>query len=181
MYANSCSLFCFTETHIADRPFRHINEFEVGWIDIHKRTEHGLAICYNASKVSIIEEIQTSNALEILPVLIEIENERVLLVLVYRKPGPLGNFIYELVEQVTELPTENRVLIVGDFNLDQMLPENIEKLNPIIEHFNLNQRSQYSTHIFGGILDIVLDNNNSDPVYWIPSPYSDHFLLLIEI
>ena len=53
-----------------------------GWADFHKRTNHGLAICYNVSKVRIIQEIETSNTLEILPVVIEIENEHVLLVLV---------------------------------------------------------------------------------------------------
>ena len=48
-------------------------QYVEGWTDIHKKTDHGLAICYNASKVSIIHEFQTSNSLKILAVLIEIE------------------------------------------------------------------------------------------------------------
>ena len=42
------------------------------------------------------------------------------------------------------------MLIVGDFNLEQMLLEHVAKVNPLIQNFNLSQRSQYSTHIRGG-------------------------------
>ena len=151
-----------------------------GWTDIHKITDRCLAICYNMSKVSIIREFETSNALEILPVVIQVENEYVLLVLVYRTP--VGNFINDLIGELTQLPTEYRMLIVGDFNLDQMLHENVEKMNPLIAQFNLHQRSQYSTHIHVGILDLVFDNSNCcELVSWIPSPYSDHYVLLIQI
>ena len=182
VYSKCCSLFCLTETHVNDGCLNHMEKYEEDWTDIHKRTDHGLAICYNASKVAIIQEFQTTNVLEILPVLIEIENERVLLLLVYRKPGPVGNFINDLIDELSQLPTEYRILIVGDFNLDQMLSENVEKINPLITRFKLHQRSQYSTHIHGGILDLVFDNSNCcELVSWIPSPYSDHFLLLIQI
>ena len=69
------------------------------------------------------------------------------------------------------------MLIVGDFNLDQMLTENITKLYPLIERFNLYQRSRYSTHIHVEILDLVCGSTNS----WVPAPYSDHFLILVQI
>ena len=71
--------------------------------------------------------------------------------------------------------------MVGDFNLDQMLPENEEKVNPIITELNFHQRSHYSTHILGGILDLVFDNDKTQSVEWMPSPYSDHFVLLIQV
>ena len=117
-----------------------------------------------------------------LPVLVEIENECVLVVVVYRAPDPLGTFITDFITQLKILPIrQHRTLVVGDFNLDQMLPENKEKFNPIITEFKFHQRSQYSTHILGGILDLVFDNKKSESVEWIPSPYSDHFVLLIQI
>ena len=47
----------FTETHITNHPVKHLDELEDGWIDIHKGTEHGLAICYYVRKINIIEEI----------------------------------------------------------------------------------------------------------------------------
>ena len=78
--------------------------------------------------------------------MIEIENECVLLVLVYQPLGAVGSFINNLIVELTQLPTAYRTLIVGDFNLDQMLCENIEKINPLIAQFNLHQCSQYSTY-----------------------------------
>ena len=52
---------------------------------------------------------------------------------------------------MNELPTQHKILIVGNFNLDQMLPEN----------FNLSQPSQHSTYLHGGLLDHVCDTPNS--------------------
>ena len=61
--------------------------------------------------------------------------------------------------------------------LDQMLPEHVTKVNPLIQNFNLSQCSQYSTHIHGGILDLVFDTSNSNAVSFLPSPFNDHFVL----
>ena len=69
------------------------------------------------------------------------------------------------------------MLIVGGFNIDQMLPEHVAKVDPVIQNFNLSQRSQYSTRIHGGILDLMFDTSNSNTVSSLPSPYSDHFVL----
>ena len=68
-------------------------------------------------------------------------------------PCPLGTFIDDFILLINELLIQQRILIVGDFNLDQMLPENVAKVDPLIQTFNLSQRSQYSTQIHGGLLD----------------------------
>ena len=112
--------------------------------------------------------------------MLEIE-KTILLVIVYRMPGPLGSFIGDFISLINELPTQHRMLIVGDFNLDQMLPEHVAKVNPLIQNFNLSQHSQYSTHIHGGILDLVFDTSNSSAVSFLPSPFSDHFVLFFQI
>ena len=105
----------------------------------------GLAICYNESKVNVIKEFETTHALEMLPVLFEIENECVLVVLVYRAPGPLGTFINDLIEQLNNLPTrEHRTVLIGDFNFDQMLPKNEEKFNPISNNYIIQFSSTLS-------------------------------------
>ena len=52
------SLFCFTETNINDSLTKHINDILDDWKDIYKNTQHGLALCYNMSKVNIIEVIE---------------------------------------------------------------------------------------------------------------------------
>ena len=74
-----------------------------------------------------------------------------------------------------------RTIVLGDFNTDQMLPENVNAYESFCQQHNLTQRSRYSTHIQGGILDLVFDNKATDPVEWMPSPYSDHFVLLIGV
>ena len=96
-------------------------------------------------------------------------------------PGPLGSFIDDFTFLINELPTQHRMLIVGDFNLDQMLPEHVAKVDPLIQNFNLSQRSRYSTHIHGGILDLVFDTSNSNIVSSLLSSSSDHFVLFFQI
>ena len=166
IYSTYSSLFCFTETNTNDSPAKHIDEILDNWKDIHKNTHHGLALCYNVSKVNIIEVIEISSVLEVLPIVLEIERETIVLVIMYYMPGPLGSFIDDFISLINELPTQHRMLIVGDFNLDQMLPEHVAKVNPLIQKFNLSQCSQYVTHIHGGILDLVFDTSNSNTFFF---------------
>ena len=62
---------------------------------------------------------------EILPIVLEIEKDTYLLVIVHCMPGLLGSFIDDFILFFNELPTQHRMLIVGDFNLDQILPEHV--------------------------------------------------------
>ena len=107
IYSVYSSLFCFTETNINDSPAKHIDEILHDWIDIHKNTLHGLALCYNVNKVNIIEVIEILSVLEVLPIVLEIEKETILLVIVYRMPGPLGSFIGDFISLINELPTQD--------------------------------------------------------------------------
>ena len=103
------------------------------------------------------------------------------MVIVYHMPGPLCCFIDDFILLINETPTQHRMLIVGDFNLDQMLPERVVKVDSLIQNFNSSQLSQYSTHIHGGILDLVFDTSNSNTVSSLLSPCSDHFILFFQI
>ena len=84
----------------------------------HKNTQQGLALCYNLSKVNIIEEIEIPSVLKVLAIVLEVENETFSLLIVYHMPGPLSSFIDVFILLINELPTQHRMLIVGDFNLD---------------------------------------------------------------
>ena len=129
------------------------------------------------SKVNIIDVIEILSVLGVLPIVLEIEKETNLLVIVYPMPGPLDSFIDDFISLIHELPTQHRMLVVGDFNLDQMLPEHVAKVDPLIQNLKLSQRSQYSTHIHGGMLDLVFDTLNSNTVSSLLSTYSDHFVV----
>ena len=107
-----------------------------------------------------------------------LEIEKILLsVIVYRIPGPFGTFIDGFILLINKLPTQHRIFIVCDFNLDEILPDNIAKVDPLIQNFNMSQRLQYSTHLHGGALNLVFDTSNSNAFSFLPSPYSDHFVL----
>ena len=53
-------------------------------------------------------------------------------------PGSHGTFIDDFVLLINELPTQQRILIVGDFNCDQMLPKNVAKVDSLIHNFSLS-------------------------------------------
>ena len=54
----------------------------------------------------------------------------------------LGTFIDDdFILLINELLTQQRILSVGDFNLDQILPENVAEVHPLIQNFNLSQSS----------------------------------------
>ena len=73
------------------------------------------------SKEHVIEVIEIPSVLEVLSIVLEIERDTILLAMVYRMPGSLGSFIDDFISLINELPTQHRLLITGDFNLDQML------------------------------------------------------------
>ena len=180
---NNCDIMCFVETHTRENNFSTISQFLNGWDDIHLCTQHGLAFCYRENRVKVIEKIHAPTTLEVLTLLLNIQGDIVLFLLLYRPPGPIHGFIDNLMEYLEDIILSNnvgRVLILGDFNLDQMLEENINRVHPLIHRFGLHQRSRYSTHIQGGILDLVFDSKKSEIITWIPSPYTDHFTLCIE-
>ena len=100
----------------------------------------------------------------------EIEKETLFSVIVYLMPGSLGSFIDNFISLINELPTQHRNLIVVYFNIDQMFPENVAKVDRLIRNFPLYQHSQYLTHIRGGFLDVVFGTSNFNAVSSLPSP-----------
>ena len=46
------SFLCFMETHLNSRFFKSVIELKQGWSDIHKHTQHGLAICYESKVIT---------------------------------------------------------------------------------------------------------------------------------
>ena len=123
---------------------------------------HNMAwLCYNVSKIRLDY----------------FRKQTILLVIVYCMPGSLGSFIDDFISLINERSTQHRMLVVRDSNLDQMLSQHVAKVDLQSQNFNLPQRSQYSTHIQGRILDLVFDTSNSNTVSSFLSAYSDHFVL----
>ena len=100
--------------------------------------------------------------------------------MVYSMPGALATFIGDSILFINELLTQHRILIVADFNPDQILPENLSKVNPLMRNLNLSQRSQYSPHVHRGLLDLKFDTPNFNALSSLASFYSNHFVLFFE-
>ena len=160
---------------------QNIDEILNGWKGVHKNVQHGLTLWCKVRKMNTIEIIDIPSVLEKLSVVLEIEMETISLVVVYRMPGPLSTFIDDLISTISELSAQYRAQIDGYVNLDQMLPTIVTKIEPLIQNFNLSQRSQYSTHIRGGILNLVFDTSNSNVVSSLSLAYNDLFVLFFQI
>ena len=66
--------------------------------------------------------------------------------------------------------------------MNQKSPEHQGCFTDLCIAFKLIQWLNWSTHEYGGILDLVFDSNRSkESVNWMPSPYSDHFVLIIDL
>ena len=112
--------------------------------------------------------------------------KRLCLIGIYIRPpdGPKQPFLYQLQNQVERLPRQDfgRVVVLGDFNLDQKSPQHRDCFVPFCKYFEFIQHSTGSTFRWGGISDLVFDTDQSkQPIDWMPSPWSDHFVLLIEL
>ena len=87
----------------------------------------------------------------------------------------------QLLENVLSIVNVTRILLLGDFNLDQMLQENVNKMHRLTQRFHLHQRSQYFTHVQGGILVLIFDSRKSESVLWIPSPLWSNGLVVMVL
>ena len=185
------AVLCFTETIILGSALNDISEHQTGWESIHHpHAPHGLSICYDNSQVTVdaltIPDHSFASRMELMSALMTINDEQVLLVLLYRPPTTnqqmINLFIQELQDQLQILDVDKyNTVLLGDFNLDQMHDPYVELFQNLCNQFAFTQRSNYSTHIHGGILDLVFHNRKSTPVEWIPSPYSDHFIIIFDV
>ena len=109
-------------------------------------------------------------------VVLEIEKETFLLVIVHQIPVPLGTTIDGLILLIYELPKQHRTLIVGDFNLDQMLPQNVAKVDTLIQNFNLSGFTLFKSYLWRSIGSCI-GYFRFRTVSSLPSLYNDCFFL----
>ena len=113
-----------------------------------------------------------------------IDGKIILIVLVYRPPGGQRDLsIYQLLQELSMLEETQhyRTILLGDFNLDQMLQENVHAFQQLCEYFKFNQCVKYPTHILGGILALVFDQKRTETAQWMPSAFSDHFVIIVDV
>ena len=179
-FLQKCGIFCFTETYISQSQ-KEINSFNGDWTTIHKATTHGLAFCHNQHKVTILQEYDMQDIEAMAFHVLYQGNLDFIIILVYRAPGAVHNFIDILKDQMRRLPKDKRMILLGDFNLDQRDQSNIVLFSELRQEFSLSQRSNSTTHIDGGILDLVFDNKSLSEVSFIPTVFSDHCIIIVSI
>ena len=184
-----CSLILLTDTGSQNENLPDMN-----WIPLHC-TVGCISICYDSTKVRDVERQgeTVSSSLIMLSYMMTINEERTLILLVYQRPQlqtedanatalAMQNFANELRIQrlfLEEFIEENdyRTLVVGSFNLPH---DSQHILNEALPQDKFKQRCRFPTNANGSITELVFDNHKSDSVEWMPSPYSQNFILMFE-
>ena len=185
IYLNLCSILCFTETKVENEyNIKRINQFDSNWDDIHFSTDHGLTICFQKNRMKLLCELTTNPSIEAVAIKFQYQQSEFILILIYRKPGAILNFVQQLTEQIRTFRQSHscRIILLGDFNIDQRSDHNVNQFSAMKQEFLMQQKSTFTTHIDGGILDLVFDTNSSlNQVLWLPTPFSDHYMLFYTI
>ena len=134
-------------------------------------------------KLTTKKTLNTVSDLELLPILVALKNTIYLIVLLYRPPtSSIPLFLQSLQIELDQLRQQidsinYSIVILGDFNL----PDNRNDLNEVLPPNIYYQRCQDPTHIDGNTLDLIFDDHCNKPAEWMPSPYSDHFTVFVDL
>ena len=93
------------------------------------------------------------------------------------------NEFKDLLENI--VTTHLDIYILGDFNLHRFLgvsDSNIQRFNEILKCFNLKQHVNFSTHVHGHWLDLLITKSSCDHVKSVfpADGISDHFAVVSE-
>jgi len=182
-YLDSCSIMCFTETHVNNvSQIASIESFHSEWKDYHKATDHGLAICYNINNNILIQELEIEFELEAAACILQNteSHDKFIIFLVYRNVKTnIQHFFRQLSSQLEDFATLGlRIILVGDFNLDPWKANNDSYFATLEKNCNLHRKSEFPTHIHGGVLDMIFDTvEHGNQLEWLPTPFSDHFII----
>ncbi len=103
-------------------------------------------------------------------------------VVVYRPPGPLGNFVEELDVLLSTFPEDGTPLVIlGDFNIHLDKPQ-AAHFHTLLASFDLKRVLTTATHKSGNQLDLIYTRLcSTEHVLVTPLHTSDHFLLTLNL
>ena len=111
---------------------------------------------------------------------ISLQKESLYFLNMYRPPSSSTSTFLEQFQSLLEdihHNTENLV-IIGDFNFHiKSTSSNSKTFNSLIDSFDLNQKVNFPTHIYGHTLDLLLTKSNNDHILNVHTTdaFSDHF------
>ncbi|KAK2904419.1 hypothetical protein Q8A73_011076 [Channa argus] len=105
-----------------------------------------------------------------------------MVIVIYRPPGQLGNFCYELDMLLSHFPEDGTPLIVmGDLNIHPQKPKAADVF-ALVNTFDLSLVSTPPTHKAGNNLDLILTRNcTTDNILVTPLHVSDHFFIQLTV
>ena len=89
--------------------------------------------------------------------------------------GPVGSFIGDSISLINELPAGCWLLVILI-----LIKCYLSMLPKLILWFKILTCLIVHNIQHGGILDLVFDTSNSNTVSFLPSPFSDQFVLMIK-
>ncbi|KAK2898055.1 hypothetical protein Q8A73_014435 [Channa argus] len=106
----------------------------------------------------------------------------VMVIVIYRPPGQLGNFCDELDMLLSHFPEDGTPLIVmGDLNIHPEKPQAADVF-ALVNTFDLSLVSTPPTHKAGNNLDLILTRNcTTDNILVTPLHVSDHFFIQLTV
>lgn len=181
IHARASDIFCFTETYKHNIDIEELTNN--AWTNVFKETDHGFSFCYKKETIKYVRELETLGKVEMMSNLIELSDSKLIVNIVYRQSKiPPRVFLNDLIEEMNALPAEYRKIIVGDLNIDLRDNNLLDLIQEFSQQLNLEQKVNYTTHIKGGILDLVFDViGSTGTTDWMPAPYSDHFIIYYDL
>lgn len=105
-------------------------------------------------------------------------------ILIYRPPGPPGQFLLDFNDLLSSVIKLDRVLIIGDFNfhIDDVTSKIASDFLEITETFNFVQHVSGPTHIAGHTLDLVFSHGlTTENICLEDFHASDHKCVLFNV
>ena len=103
---------------------------------------------------------------------------------IYRQPGPTSTFFSKFQDTMFYMSTlPYNVVVMGHFNLHiDTVSSDIRQFADIVESFDLDQRVDFPTHIYGHSLDLMIFSKGFDVLsVSVSDKISDHFSVVADL
>ena len=140
----------------------------------------GLGVFVKDGLDSPVVPTKTCTTYENFLIKISLHKESFYFLNIYRPPSSSISTFFEQFQSLLEdihLNFENLV-IIGDFNFHiKSTSSNLKAFNSLIDSFDLTQKVNFPTHIYGHTLDLLLTKSNNDHILNVHATdaFSDHF------
>lgn len=143
-----------------------------------KQSKHGVAALVKNSIPVVRKESMEVNKTALESVVLYLTIYEIFIAVCYIKPGVSRREMTQLLQMLTELISSEKVILLGDFNLDLLVQLPLAPLSEPV----FKQHITSATHRDGGLLDHIytrkIDVIKTGNIY---TYYSDHLAVFLQI